>query len=253
MLKIGRPVLVLAVLFAAAPAAHAQSFWKGSFWKDKTFVNVNAGYQVTSEDVETEAQFEVALEPASLTGQQSLDSAPIFDVSAGYRLGRTWAVAVGLSRYSSDGPLRVSALVPHPLFFDQFRTVNVVADGAKHSEIAMNLMYVYLMPMTRKIDLAFSAGPSIIAVKQDVVTAISIEPETFPSFSQPTVTDITVVQQRKTTVGINVGADAAYMLNPRYGVGFTVQYLWGSADLDGTTDSVKVGGLQVLAGLRLRL
>jgi hypothetical protein len=253
MLKIGRSVLVLAVLFAAAPAAHAQSPFSGSFWKDKTFINANAGYQVTSEDVDSASDFTVYDEAASLTGQQSLESAPIFDVSAGYRLGRTWAVAVGLSRYSNDGPLRVSALVPHPAFYDQLRTVNVVADGARHSELAVNLMYVYLMPMTRKIDLAFSAGPSIIAVKQDIVSAIAIEPEAGPSFSSPTVTDITVTEQRKTAIGINVGADAAYMFSPRYGVGFTVQYLWGSADIDGTTDSVKVGGLQALAGLRLRL
>ena len=247
MLKSGSLLLALALVGLAAPDAAAQM--RGT---DKLFVNVNGGYQVISKDFETTSEFTVYDEPAILTASQSLKSKPIFDGSVGYRVWDNLAIGIGVSWYSADSDVNVTARIPHPLFFDQLRTVGVTAPGAKHTSLATHIMAVWFWPFTDKIDFAFSAGPSIIAVKQELVSGISIQPESGPSFTNPTVTDISVIEQKKTAIGVNLGFDAAYMVTKRYGFGAGARYVIGSADLPGLSDSLTVGGFQVLGGLRVR-
>ena len=247
MLKIGRAVVALALLMAASPQAHAQTQWN-----DTIFVNVNGGYQITSKDFESTSGFEVYEEPSSLTATQSLESGLVFDVSAGYRLHGNLGFGVGFSMYSSESDVLVNARVPHPLFFDQFRTVSVTANGAKHRSFATHLNAIYFWPFNDRIDFAFSGGPSIVAVNQELISAINIAPEEGPSYVSPEITEITVTEQRKTAFGFNFGVDSAYMLTGRYGVGVSLRYLWSSADLEGLSESLSPGGLQILGGLRVR-
>ena len=42
------------------------------------------------------------------------------------------------------------------------------------------------------------------------------------------------------------------MINPRFGVGGMARYVWGSVDLENSTDSLKLGGFQIGGGLRVR-
>lgn len=247
MLTMTRALLALGLTMAIVPDAQAQMTWN-----DKIFVNGSGGYQIGSRDIESNAAFEVYDEPASLTGLQSLESEFIFDVSAGYRIRRNLALGVGYANYNNEGNIAVTAQIPHPLIFGQFRTVQVQAAGAQHATNAINLMAVWMWPFTDKIDIAFSAGPSILIVKQDLVSAVNIVPEVGPSYTSPVIDRIIVTEQRKTTVGVNFGVDWAYMVNRRYGVGVGARYVWGSAALDGLDDSLTVGGFQILFGLRLR-
>ncbi|HZB25950.1 MAG TPA: hypothetical protein VE379_07450, partial [Vicinamibacterales bacterium] len=55
-----------------------------------------------------------------------------------------------------------------------------------------------------------------------------------------------------TTVGVHFGVDATYLVTPRIGAGVLVRYSVGSADLEGATDSLTVGGFQIGGGVRLR-
>jgi hypothetical protein len=244
-MKTAALALGLTVAFAAEAGAQMQ-------WTDNIFVNVNGGYQIISRDFESSASFTVYEEPASLTASQSLSSEFVFDASAGYRVRKNLAIGLGFSNYITEGNVDVVARIPHPLFFDQLRTVTITAPGAKHSSLAIHIMAVWVWPYTDKIDFAISGGPSIVAVKQDLLSAVNIVPETGPSFSSPTIDRITVTEQRKTTVGLNAGFDANYMINTRYGVGGAVRYVVASVDLPGLSASLTVGGFQILGGLRLR-
>jgi Outer membrane protein beta-barrel domain len=248
MLKRESVILALGLTLAAASDARAQMAWL-----DNVFVNVNLGVQINSNDFETTNIFTVYDEDATITSAQSLGTEPVFlDIHAGYRIRRNLAVGIGVSMYTSDSDVTATAQIPHPLFFDQFRTVTVTASGAEHRTISTNLMAVWFWPYTKQIDFAFSAGPSIMAVKQDVVTGVTIAPETGPSFTNPEVTDVIVTGETETVFGLNLGVDATYMINERYGAGFGIRYLWGSADLPGSGDSLTVGGFQILGGLRVR-
>ena len=116
----------------------------------------------------------------------------------------------------------------------------------KHTENAIHLFAAWMVPVTDKIDVGISAGPSIFMVSQDLPASLTVnEPG-------PTVNQITTDKSSKTTVGVNFGFDLAYMMNKRWGVGGLARYTWGSADLKNTTDKLTVGGFQIGAGLRFR-
>jgi hypothetical protein len=248
MLKTKTALLVLALTFARVPEAAAQMQMT-----DKIFLNVNFGVQVGSQDVEMASAFEVYEEPASLTGTAELGTEPIFvDLSGGYRVGRNLAVAVGYVNYNTESDVTVVAQIPHPIVFNQFRTVTVEAPGVGHTSQMLNFSAVWMMPYTDQIDFAFYAGPSIIFASQDVVSGVTIAPEPGPDFSNPQVTSVQVTEQSKTSFGIHFGGDVAYMVNKRYGVGGGIRYVWGSADFDGLADSVTLGGFQIVGGLRVR-
>ncbi len=219
--------------------------------KPRFFVSVNGGYQIINQDIATETTFEAFEETATLSSAGELKSEPVFDASLAYQFSNRYGVGAAFSFYTTEDNVAVLARVPHPVFFDQVRVASFEASGVKHTSGALHLNGIWFVPFTRKIDFQVFAGPSIVFVKQDVVTGANLLSEN-PPFTEPRIDKITVTEQRKTTVGFNAGVDAAYAITPRIGVGATARYLFASADVDGLVDSVNVGGLQVLGGVRFR-
>lgn len=250
-MKFGTPVLAIGLIVLSAPDARAQMQWT-----DRLFVNVNGGYQVASDEFVSDADFSIYEEPANLTATQKLKSGGLFDASAGYRIWKNLAVGIGFTRFSAKSDALVTARIPSPLVFDELRVASVSASGTEHSQVATHVQAVWFWPFTDKIDFAFAAGPSFIAVNQELISAVEIGPESGPPFSNPQITQVTVKKEKKTALGFNLGADATYLIMTRagadLGAGLTLRYVFGSADLPGLDDSLKVGGFQVLAGARIR-
>jgi hypothetical protein len=240
MMKAGFLCLVLCA--AVAPSAHAQMTWT-----DKAFVNITGGAQAGSHTVATSATFDLYDEQGTLSSSQKVGGGGLFDVSGGYKVRKNLAAGIGYSWSGSKGDASITALVPDPVFTDQPRNVSASAADLKHTENTIHLFAAWMVPVTDKIDVGISAGPSIFVVSQDLPTALTV---TEPG---PTVNQITTEKSSKTTVGINIGFDVAYMLNKRWGVGGLARYTWGSVDLKNATDKLTVGGFQIGAGLRLRL
>ncbi len=236
-----------AMLLACAGTAHAQSVSS-----DKLSVNVNLGYQTQSQDLASSGAFSLYGEDGTFTTTQSIDAGLLFDASVDYRLTKSMAVGIGWTSFSGKSNATVAAQVPHPIFFGQFRTASVGANDIEHHANAINIDAVFRYPLSRKMDVVVSAGPSIVMVNQELTTGITVQQETGPSFSQPTISSVNVTAQKKTTLGFNAGADFAYMVNRRYGAGAGIRYTFASADIDGLADKLKAGGFQVLFGARLR-
>ena len=240
MLKAG--VLALCLCAVSVPARAQQMQWT-----DQGFVSINGGAQVGSHDLSSTQSFPLFDETATLTSSQKIKSGGLFDISAGYRVWQNIAVSVGYTHASSKADLGVNGSIPDPVFFDQPHTFTSTLPGAKHSENVINLDAVWMMPVTDKVDVGISAGPSIFAVKQDVVNDISESNQT-PSLSSV----------KKTTAGINIGVDVTYLLGKmpvlgkNWGVGGLARYTWGSAKLGNSSDKLTVGGFQIGAGARLR-
>jgi opacity protein-like surface antigen len=244
MIKAGCVSFVLCVV-AAAPASAQMT------WTDKAFLNVNFGVQEGSHTLDTSSTFGLYGETGTLTTTQPIDGGALFDIGAGYRVWKNLAVGLGYSRVQSDGDVTLEANIPDPNFFDRARGVTGVASNAEHAEHAIHLQGTWVMPVTDKMDVAFSFGPTIFMVSQDIATGISVAEPT------PTISSTTITRQDKTTVGINLGADVNYFFRPRIGAGLLVRYTTGSVDLapeDGSlaVDSLSVGGFQVGVGLRVR-
>jgi len=103
-----------------------------------------------------------------------------------------------------------------------------------------------MVPVTDKVDVGISFGPSIFIVKQELPDTITFTEPT------PTVTGITKKSVSKTTGGVNFGVDVTYLLKKNMGIGGILRYTWGSVDIDGASDSLTVGGFQIGVGARYR-
>lgn len=234
-------VLCLAFCALAAPRAHAQMQWT-----DKGFANINIGGQSGSHDVETTTTFVVYDEDAHVTTNQKTGGGFLFDINGGYKVWKNLVAAVGYTFMSDSTDGAVVATIPDQRVTDSPRTVNTTAPDLKHSENALNFMGVWMVPVTDKIDVGISFGPTIFFVKQELPDTITFtEPV-------PTVTGMTTKDVSKTTAGVNMGVDVTYLLTKKMGVGGILRYTWGSVDLDGAKDSLTVGGFQIGIGGRYR-
>lgn len=239
MMKAG--LFCLAMCAFMAPSAQAQMTWT-----DKGFLNVTGGVQTGSHTIATDTTFGLYDELATVGTTQDISGGGFFDLSAGYKVWRNMALGVGYSWTSSKADAAVSASIPSPVFYDQPRAVTASAADLNHTEHGIHLMAVWMVPVTDKIDVGISAGPTVFQVKQDLPGALNI---TEPG---PSVTGVDVTEINKTTIGLNIGVDVTYLLNKRVGVGGLARYTRGSADLDGATEKLTVGGFQIGGGLRIR-
>jgi outer membrane protein with beta-barrel domain len=226
---------------SVVPSASAQMRWT-----DKGFANVSLGGQAGSHTLATSTSFDLYDEQAQVDTTQKVKGGALFDVSAGYKVWNNLAVAIGYSRTSSKSDASVAANIPDPAVTDRLRPITASVPDLGHTEQAINLMGVWMVPMTDKIDVGVSFGPSIITVKQDIPSTLTVaEPG-------PTVSGLTTESAKKTVAGINLGVDVTYLVTKRIGVGGLARYTVGSADLAGATKSLTVGGFQIGVGARLR-
>ncbi len=234
-------LLCLAMCVAAAPSAEAQTTWN-----DQGFFNASFGVQGGSSTLGTATTFDIYDEAATVSTSQEVGGGAFFDLSAGYKVWRNLAVGVGYSRTSSSDDATLAALIPDPVFFDQPRPVSAAVSDLGHTQNAIHLSATWVMPVTEELDVAFSAGPTIFNVSQELPGSLTV------SEPGPTVGDVNVTSASETAMGINLGVDVTYRLTPRYGVGGLARYTRGSVDFEGASDSLTVGGFQIGVGLRVR-
>jgi hypothetical protein len=239
MRKAGSLALALAAL-SAVPAQAQMT------WTDQGFVNVSFGAQGGSDTLTTSSTFDLYGEQGSMATTQDVGGGGLFDLNAGYKVWRNLAVGAGYSRTGSNADAGITASVPDPDFFNRPRSLTGVSPDANHSENAFHIQATWVMPVTDKVDVAFSFGPTIFNVSQEIPTAITVnEPG-------PTLASTTIVEEKQTVVGINLGIDVNYFFTPRYGVGALARFTRASVDFEAADDSVAVGGFQIGAGLRVR-
>lgn len=239
MLKAG----CLACLIVAATVSPAQAQMT---WTDQGFVNVNLGGQAGSRDLNTQSTFELFGEDGSLSTAQEAGGGGLFDFSAGYKVWRNLGIGMGYTRTGSDSDAAIAATVPDPNFFDRQRPLSGTAQGLDHSENQIHIQGTWMMPVTDKIDVGVSFGPTIFNVSQEIPTAITVnEPG-------PTLASTTVSKESKTTMGVNFGVDVNYFFTPRIGAGVLARFALGSVEFDAADDSISVGGFQIGVGVRYR-
>lgn len=234
-------VLCLAFCVFAAPRAYAQMKWT-----DKGFANINIGGQAGSHDVQTTTTFTVYDEDARVTTAQKTGGGLLFDLNGGYKVWSNLVVAVGYTFMSDKGDGAVTASIPDPRIFDSPRSVTATASGLSHKENALNFSGVWMVPVTDKVDVGVSFGPTIFFVKHELPGTLTF------SEPGPTVTGLTKQNIRKTTGGVNFGVDVTYLLTKKAGIGGILRYTWGSVDLGGGSDKLTVGGFQIGVGARYR-
>jgi hypothetical protein len=238
---VNKTIVGLMTLFVAlgGEAKAQQASLPGS-----AFLSINVGAQPQRRTVRTSMTFPLYDETAAVTSSQPIKNGPMFDITGGYRAWRSVAVAVGVSSFSTSGTSSVTASIPDPGFFDRARTIVQDATGLGRREIGVHLQAVWSRPMTDRIEVSLSAGPSIIRVSQQLAATVTV-----PARTQ----NVNLVEETQsgTALGANVGFDGSYMLTPQYGLGVFLRYAGASVDLPAVS-GLKVGGVQGGFGFRAR-
>ena len=232
--------LVCGFVFAAATPALAQNQWT-----DKAFLNLSAGLQIGTSDVTSVQQFDLYAEPGTLTSALDVKGGLFFDGHAGYRIRRNIAIGVGVSFVDGKSEATINASIPHPIFFDQPRSVGATAEELKHRETWFSALVTYVMPVTDKIDVFFSGGPAMVQVQQEIPTSATV---TEPG---PTLSAVGVTQLSESGIGFVVGADVRYMITNRIGLGAGAKFAAASVDLNEDT-KIDAGGFQIGGGIRIK-
>ena len=233
----------LAFCACAAPRSAAAQTMQ---WTDKGYVSVGVGFQAGSHNLDTSSTFTLYDENATVTSTQKVKGGALFDIGAAYRVwGHNLLAGVFYSRTSSKADLNVTGSIPDPITFDSPRTVHTTIGGAKHVENAIHLDAIWMMPVAEKLDVGVFAGPTIFNINQDTAGTPTVT-EPVPTVTVPTA------KTSKTTVGINLGVDAQYMVAKKWGVGGLARYTWGSASFGSGSKKLTVGGFQLGVGARYR-
>ena len=250
-----KQVFRLAAFVIASMACASQASAQALPWEGRGFLNVNFGLQVVAEDVATTSTtFSLYDETGKLTTAQTIDSqAQFWDIGGGLRIAGNFGVGFTYTRLSATGSAEVNAQVPSPIYYDQPRTATATVDDLDHVEDGYHFQAVWMLPITDKVDIIFSGGPSVFNLKQGIVTSPQIT-EGAPPYSTVNMT----VSQATTTgsqVGFNIGADLTYRFANNVGIGAIVRYSAATVSLEpegGEPSDVKVGGFQIGGGLRIR-
>jgi len=111
---------------------------------------------------------------------------------------------------------------------------------------------MYALPV-HAVEIRVMGGPTFFNVKQDFVSDLVIK-ETYP-FDTATFASATTKQLSKGAVGFNAGADISRLITSQVGIGALIRYSRADVkfnDADIGTQTVKAGGTEVTAGIRLR-
>lgn len=227
-------------------------------WEDRGFIYVNGGYQSGTQTLSDSGTFSLYSEQGRFDVDYDVDrSGGVFDVGVGIRVWRNLAVGFGFSRTSSEQVGNVTAVVPHPVFLNRARTTSDEVAGLDRSEVGVHLQAVWMLPVTDRIEVALSAGPSFFTVSQDFVSRVTFPDERNRTPAQLATVEIAsapTTEASESATGVNVGADITYLFTDQIGAGFFLRYAGGSADvaLSAGTVSLDIGGFQVGGGIRLR-
>jgi hypothetical protein len=241
-------VLACGLALASASGAWAQ----GPNEPPRGFVSLGGGYQFGSHSATETGTFQLYEEPGSFNGTREVGTGAFFDVGAGIHISGKLSGGVAFSYFSKGSDTSFTALVPHPLFIGEVRTVALNTTDLGHKESAVHFQVFYQLLSSSKYDASIFAGPSVISVKEDTVDAVAAT-ETGSPYTAVTL-NATFGSVSKTAFGANLGMNVNYHLTGAIDAGLLVRYTFASANLPSgdTTRKVTLGGPQAGVALRYR-
>jgi hypothetical protein len=249
------------LFIAGAPlAAHAQApAAEGS----RFFFNVSFGGQWREQTFTDSSTFPYYQETGAVAAAHSIGGGTLFDIGVAARVWKNAAIGLAYSTITNKNDAAISVRVPHPLIFGQSRIASATAADLEHSENVVHLQFMWMIPLTSKIDVTVMAGPSFFTVRQTLATVNAPQDiSDVPPYETVTITNVSLTDVKDSPVGVNVAIDGNYLITTMKGVGIGVggflRFSGASLDLPTTpgmtrdNTDLRAGGPQGALGLRLR-
>jgi len=240
----------MALVAVAAGRVDAQTSGK---WTDTGYLHVDGGVQTATPGFTSNVTFKLYREDGTFTATYRFSGAALIAGRGGVRVWRNLGLGVGVSRAGLAGEADISARLPHPFHFNQFRNVSGTATNLNREEVMTSAELSWLHRLTRSCDVMLFAGPAYFSTHQDMAT-LPRYTETYP-FDSATFAGVESTVVRETGVGFTAGLDLSYLFNKHVGLGGLVRFSRATATSPaaaGSVSSVRLGGIQASAGLRVR-
>jgi hypothetical protein len=240
------PVIV-AVSLLVCPSLAARAAAQSG---DRIVVAVSGGVQGGAPRLTDHFEFERNVETATVDVKYPTKPAVLVDGSVTARIWKRLAVGAAVSQATRSGAAQVDARIPHPLLFQQPRTLSGTQSGVDTAETGIHLQIACAIRVTRRITVTPSGGPSYVRVGQELVTDVKYD-ETYP-YDTATFTSAPTRRATAAALGFNAGADVRWMFTRSAGLGGLVRFTRANVDLTSGSRTVPVqaGGIQAAAGLR---
>jgi opacity protein-like surface antigen len=216
-------------------------------------ISANVGAQIgASKFTESDTRASNGGETATITVDHGVTTALAFNVGAAVRIVPQFWVGVQYAMADMKPSASITAAIPHPLLFNAPRTVQGSIDDVVHNEQNVHVALMYALPV-HAVDVKVMGGPTFFNLKQDFVSGVTIN-ETYP-FDTATFAGAATKQLSKAAVGFNAGVDISRLLTSHIGVGALIRYSRAEVKFDDPdigTQTVKAGGVEVVAGVRFR-
>jgi hypothetical protein len=238
--------IILATVCAGPAAAQSHS-------QPRVEISANVGAQTgASKFTETDAIPSNGGETETITVEHGVKTTLGFNAGGAVRVASQFWVGVQYAMADMKPGASITAVVPHPILFNAPRTVEGSIDDVAHNERNVHVDLMYALPL-HALDVKIMAGPTFFNVKQDFVSSVTVN-ETYP-FDTATFASATTKQLSNSAVGFNAGVDISYPLSAPIGIGGLIRYSTADVKFDDPNTghhTVKAGGLEATAGVRLR-
>ena len=235
-------VLVGSVRPAAAQAAPR---------RERIWFGVSGGVQAADNRFDDGFDLVLNAETGKVAIAYPVTRGAIVAAAGGVRVWKRLAIGLGVTRYNRRTQATVKARLPHPFFDNQFRDVEGAAPVTRR-ELGAHLLIGWMMPLSDRLSVTFSAGPSVLNVTQTFVTGVEFS-ETYP-YDSATFTRGATADASSRAAGFNAGADVCWMFSRHAGAGGLVQMSRARATGEaapGRTIRIDAGGAHIAAGLRV--
>lgn len=240
---------LLAVLFAtcAAPiAAQAQA------QAPRVSFALNAAYQPTITRFDDRFTFMRYQETGTTRVEYPVQATFLADAGADVRLWHGLGAGFAVSRFGRKGSASTFSSVPHPLYLERHRRVEGRAESVGRQETGIHVQVRYQLPLAGRLRVGVSGGPSLLRVRQTLVTEARFREEYPYDTAEPAGVNTREVEG--TATGFNVGAELGWMFTRHVGFGGALRFTRAEIDLDldgARTIPVDAGGSHLGLGLRL--
>jgi len=244
-------VLIASGICLGAIASAGEARAQTRTWPERTWISISGGAQPAVEPLADAFEVPLYAEVERVTVGYPGKAGSLIAASGGYRVWKQLTLGLGFTRASGRSPASVSAQLPHPFFDNRFREVEGTT-STQRGENAVHLLIGWLVPVSNRIRVIVTTGPSTIGVEQTAVTAVQFS-ESYP-YDAAEFTGATTKRASSRAAGFNAGADLTWMFSRRIGAGGLVQFTRARARIDaggGRTIGVDAGGVQIGAGVRI--
>ena len=241
------------LLFIAGALLSANVAAAQTIGTSKIYLIINGGYQLTANDFVDGAVRRENAEDGRVDSSYNVKAGPSFDIGGGGLVWRRLGVGVGVSRFTVSAPATVTGSVPHPFFFNRLRSANGESGPLTREELGVHVQLRAIVPAGNRFQVAVFGGPSFFQVKQGVVTGFTYT-DSYP-YDTAAFGSAATGDSSASKIGFNGGGDVAFFFARQVGIGITAQFAGTTVALASNGDAtreVKVGGMKIGGGLRLR-